>query len=64
MWQEVKQAQSEDLIYSQPGGLDRVISELGVKLSGGQKQRLAIAMMFLNYPSILILDKATSALDT
>ena len=47
IWQAVKRAQLEDLIYSQPDGLDTVIGERGVKLSGGQKQRLAIARMFL-----------------
>ncbi|MGU7365504.1 ABC transporter ATP-binding protein [Bacillus cereus] len=64
IWQAVKRAQLEDLIYSQPEGLDTVIGERGVKLSGGQKQRLAIARMFLKNPPILILDEATSALDT
>ncbi|PGD46613.1 multidrug ABC transporter ATP-binding protein [Bacillus toyonensis] len=64
IWQAVKRAQLEDLIYSQPDGLDTVIGERGVKLSGGQKQRLAIARMFLKNPPILILDEATSALDT
>ncbi|EPF03516.1 MULTISPECIES: ABC transporter ATP-binding protein [Bacillus] len=64
IWQVVKRAQLEDLIYSQPDGLDTVIGERGVKLSGGQKQRLAIARMFLKNPPILILDEATSALDT
>ncbi|PGB01164.1 ABC transporter ATP-binding protein [Bacillus toyonensis] len=64
IWQAVKRAQLEDLIYSQADGLDTVIGERGVKLSGGQKQRLAIARMFLKNPPILILDEATSALDT
>lgn len=64
IWQAVKRAQLEDLIYSQPDGLDTVIGERGVKLSGGQKQRLAIARMFLKNPPILILDEATSVLDT
>ncbi|HFJ9284103.1 TPA: ABC transporter ATP-binding protein [Bacillus toyonensis] len=64
IWQAVKRAQLEDLIYSQPDGLDTVIGERGVKLSGGQKQRLAIARMFLKNPPILILDEAISALDT
>ncbi|WP_192825555.1 ABC transporter ATP-binding protein [Bacillus pacificus] len=64
IWQAVKSAQLEDLIYSQRDGLDTVIGERGVKLSGGQKQRLAIARMFLKNPPILILDEATSALDT
>ncbi|OBZ13133.1 ABC transporter ATP-binding protein [Bacillus sp. FJAT-26390] len=62
--QAARQAQLEELVLSQPEGLDTFIGERGVKLSGGQKQRLSIARMFLKNPPILILDEATSALDT
>lgn len=64
IWEAVRQAQLEDVILSQPEGLNTFIGERGIKLSGGQKQRLSIARMFLKNPSILILDEATSALDS
>ncbi|MCM3341103.1 ABC transporter ATP-binding protein/permease [Paenibacillus sp. MER TA 81-3] len=64
IWEAARRAQLEELILSQPEGLDTMIGERGVKLSGGQKQRLSIARMFLKNPPILILDEATSALDT
>jgi ATP-binding cassette subfamily B protein len=64
IWQAIRRAQLEELVQSQPEGLDTLIGERGVKLSGGQKQRLSIARMILKNPPILILDEATSALDT
>ncbi|MFD2334412.1 ABC transporter ATP-binding protein [Cohnella sp. GCM10020058] len=59
-----RRAQLESLVRELPQGLDTPIGERGIKLSGGQKQRLSIARMFLKNPPILILDEATSTLDT
>jgi len=51
-------------IQRMPDGFDTVVGERGAKLSGGQRQRLAIARVFVKDPAIIILDEATSAVDT
>lgn len=59
-----KSANAYDFIMKTENGFETVIGERGLKLSGGQRQRLSIARTLLRNPQILILDEATSSLDT
>jgi subfamily B ATP-binding cassette protein MsbA len=62
--QAAKHAHAQDFILEKPDSFDTVIGEKGIMLSGGQRQRLAIARAILKNAPILVLDEATSSLDT
>jgi ATP-binding cassette subfamily C protein len=64
LWNVLTIAQLADFVRDMPNGLDSMLGRNGVRLSGGQRQRLVIARMILAQPKVVILDEATSMLDT